>query len=125
MKPHPYAAQLNLIALGHPMQVKFRCEWRDTNDPIAAVARGDEVRIKPTTICINHIEVPSPLTSTPQLNSWVYLVDFRKIGGVATILWIGSPFQTMSLQRGLMHKNEQAARLHYEALVSFFNREEV
>lgn len=83
------------------------------------------LRVKPATVCINGFEVPEPMRSAPDVGTAFYYVDLgwwpmhSGCDGYAKSIWRNKPFDAYALKAGICHTEENSARIHAEALLSF------
>jgi hypothetical protein len=102
------------------MQYKHRDTWFDFMFHPRWDADSD-YRLKPPQpkfILINNIEVPEPLREAPKGGTIVYKVDIDEHGLIDYIIWKGIKRHLFHLDCGLLHLTEDAARQHWEAIIS-------
>ncbi len=121
---HPYKHILIAIANGEQIQWQSPTgSWIDAAacDVLCDVANHSEpldvYRIKPRTI--NWHEVPEPVREPLKNGQRYYLADIALDDGVTKWSWDDDEADSMWLNRGLIHLTEEAAKRHYDALLSF------
>ena len=128
MPKHPYAAILQAVMDGQPVQLQTpRGEWVDIGPESALKGASNNwpephrYRVKPCTIKIGNFEVPPGLKHMPAPGSYVYWPVFGTPCACTTtqVGSYGSPFLELLLERGMLHGTQEAAELHSQALISF------
>lgn len=77
-------------------------------------------RQKPKRITISNVSIPLPLQTPPIIGTIYWIPTITSVESIsARHVWSGSSEDLRWLQRGLIHTNEDAARQHAEALLSF------
>jgi hypothetical protein len=95
--------------------------WSDCNT-IPSWTNTFEYRRKKQYIVINGIKVPKPLDVRPARGQKYYFVSINRQIPVAHTYWSDDPFDHKIFSNGTAHLEEQDARIHGEALLSFTNR---
>jgi hypothetical protein len=115
---HPHAELLRAIADGKQMQSDGAdCTARDALLMIADFC-ADRIRIKPETVTINGIEVPSPVREPLKDGEQYWFVASELATPVSASEWSGDSFDGRMLERGLMHRTRDAALAHFKALIT-------
>jgi hypothetical protein len=78
------------------------------------------INVKPNTIIINNIEVPEPLREAPAATTPVYMAEANPYGrgSVYYFKWEGGATEQYYLDCGILHLTEDAARQHWNAIIS-------
>jgi hypothetical protein len=105
------------------LEIKSGDEWVHcvANGPVLPV--GYELRIKPRTITVNGIEVPEPARWL-KVGPPVWYVDAASRKGYWEARFRGTDVELIMLDRGLVHRTEEAAARHFEALIAPSKRAE-
>jgi hypothetical protein len=114
---------------GETVQVLIDGEWRDHNHHSAhkgapAFHDAHTFRIKPKTININGHEVPEPCREPLNKNEEYWIVEISSLRTIWVCHWYGSDIDHQLLDRGLIHKTEEAAEAHAKALLTFTTNED-
>lgn len=96
---------------------------KDLWHPVRGHPRWSELtqyRRKPRTININGFDVPEPVREPLKYGVAYYIPD---IGGYpskyGSFLWSGDIYNTICLNRGMIHLTQEAAEIHARAILSF------
>lgn len=129
MKEHEHAELLRAIADGKQMQVQDHtgtwyncCGTTALRTITEGLFRRTNLRIKPDTITVNGIEVPEPLRDFPPKIGCYWAVS--PYHGTARIDYRADKEDQHALNAGLCHATEEAARAHFEAIISTSKRKE-
>jgi len=100
------------------VRLNEKAVWKHLKGP-PSFMEWNEYRRKPQVIIINGIEVPEPVRYPlkPGENFWV--VDINSLVYNEELDWKDSSVNHRFLERGLIHRTEEAAELHAKALLSF------
>lgn len=92
--------------------------WKDLKRP-PSFEEWNEYRRKPQVIIINGIEVPEPVLYPLKTGEKYWVVDTNSQVYNEELDWKDSSLDRRFLERGLIHRTEDAAELHAKALLSF------
>ncbi len=125
---HKYAQVLRWIADGEAVEIYWAGRWQRHDFELfrligEGVATPDMFRVAPKHININGFNVPEPLREWPGDNRKVWVVGFNTITEGGTFALRDRLSYDRALRQGLVHRTEEAARLHREALLSFTTTE--
>lgn len=84
-----------------------------------------ELRIKPSTILVNGVEVPEPVREPLTNGRQYFLADATEPSRVFRYVWSGSEDDNKWLDAGLIHLTAEAARLHAEAMIATSKKAQV
>lgn len=123
MKKHEHAELLRAIADGKQMQVQDgHGSWHNCCGTTAlrtiteGLFRRTNLRVKPTTITVNGIEVPEPLRDFSTIRDYYWAVSPFK--GACMITYCADLADQHALKSGLCHATKEAAQAHFEAIIS-------
>lgn len=124
MSEHVHAELLRAIADGREIEFldNYGC-WSKAchSNVLGALATrpatgAPKFRVKPSTITVNGIEVPEPLRVVPGVGATYWFVSaFR---GAVKMRYTVDEGDHHALKSGLCHATEEAARAHFEAIIS-------
>lgn len=123
MKEHPNAELLRAIANGEQMQIGSKStEFKNfsAEEALSAIAdgRGCYIRVKPSTIIVNNIEVPEPMRDAPSKGTDYFFPSFMVGSMVTRDMWHGTELDFLLLKRGLCHFTREAAAAHAKAMLA-------
>ena len=107
---------------------RWEFKYQHENDSAWVLLPGNPIwdehlqyRRKPSTININinGFEVPEPCREAPPLDMPFHIPDASMGGGVLGLIWTGSRYHCLLLDRGVVHLTFDAAKDHAYALWSF------
>lgn len=79
-----------------------------------------DYRRKPSTIRIGEFDVPEPLREAPKYDTPIYIVTFDNPERIVfRDVWCNTIGDHKRLVLGMVHRTQEAAELHAEALLSF------
>ena len=104
------------------MFLYFKQEWTDVEGEPFWIS-DIEYRIKPKTIIVNGIEVPSPVSKEPIKDKACFLPSLMDYNLYVSIRWTGTDEDYLQLSRGLIHLTKDAAIQHAKALLAFTTKE--
>ena len=88
---------------------------------LSKLSQTDEIRVKPSTIHINDIEVPEPVHQELENGQTYYYISFEFDNGkvYSKDIWTDYSNDRQRLLAGTIHLTEEAVSRHAEALLSF------
>lgn len=120
---HEYAQVLRWVADGDDIQFQTdsgKWFYEIPDNVIWLINNGLPVsrfRLAPRTITVNGREVPEPVREAQKTCTPYYVPRLDSAGLVVESYWIGSGFDDLMLQRGLIHLTKEAAITHAKAML--------
>lgn len=81
---------------------------------------GAHLRVKPSTVLVAGIEVPTPRTTPPEFNTYYWLVSAGDEGGVCQYTWDGGPTDQRILAAGMCWNTQADATIAAAAITKLF-----
>ena len=89
----------------------------------ANISEGVKYRIKPRTIRIGEYDVPEPCREPLENGDLYWVAALDEESPLRAYTWRGYRIDTICLSRGIIHRTQEAADIHSEALISLTAKE--
>jgi hypothetical protein len=102
----------------------FRVQFPDGEDWHFPFFVLEKIKDAPRFITINGFEVPEPVRVPLKMGEKYWVVEVGSLRHCNNFVWDCDDFDRLALQRGLIHRTQEAAEKHAKALLSFTEMEE-